>query len=422
MALLQDLVKRQPQGETQQQLIADHQRLNSARLQAADKLLAIAQDQQVQMAVIQVKLNAMRALAQLGDPQMQNALREYCRSLVGNPDKELATTGRLMVFGLDVDALPTGKAEDVPPVLQQLKQLVADIPDDSRVFTMAGQAAVMLQQKGYDDAALEAYRVLGNAFKDSPEPLLAAQAHAMLQRAQTIEVDLNGKLDAMFGGQPNSVQPVMDAIESLLGAESPGSDLLEMLSQVSQLLEISGHYAEASQALALIEKAYQANPDESLGKQAAAQAENGRRRAALIGQPLAVEGVLADGSPFDWSQYQGKVILIDFWATWCGPCLQEIPHMQRNYEAYRDKGFEVVGVNLDDDPAAMKQFLSAQPLPWTTVVSADPNAKGFDNPLAVKCGVDAIPFMLLVGRDGNVHALHVRGEKLDAKLAELLGQ
>ena len=67
MALLEDLVKRQPEGETQQQLIADHQRLNSARLQAANKLLAIAQDQQVQMAVIQVELNAMWVLAQLGN-------------------------------------------------------------------------------------------------------------------------------------------------------------------------------------------------------------------------------------------------------------------------------------------------------------------------------------------------------------------
>jgi thiol-disulfide isomerase/thioredoxin len=280
----------------------------------------------------------------------------------------------------------------------------------------------MLQQSGHDDAALEAYRAIGSAYKDSDKPTLASEARSMLQRAREIEVGLNAKLDDLMASKPDSVQPVMDALRTLLAAEEPGRYLLELSSQVSQLLEISGHYAEAGQAMDMIEKAYRAHPDKQLVQQAATSAENGRRRAALVGQPFAVEGVLADGSPLDWGQYQGKVVLVDFWATWCGPCLQEIPHMQRNYEAYRDKGFEIVGVNLDDDPATMKQFLAAKPLPWTSVVSADPNGAGFNNPLAVKCGVDAIPFMVLVGRDGNVNALHVRGDKLDAKLAELLGK
>ena len=122
-----------------------------------------------------------------------------------------------------------------------------------------------------------------------------------------------------------------------------------MLSQVSQLLEISGHYAEASQALALIEKAYQANPDESLGKQAAAQAKTvaaGPRDRSASGCRGCAGRRLAVGlEPVPGQSHPDRLL-----GHLCGRCLQEIPHMQRNDQAYRDKGFEVVGVNLDDDP------------------------------------------------------------------------
>jgi thiol-disulfide isomerase/thioredoxin len=194
-----------------------------------------------------------------------------------------------------------------------------------------------------------------------------------------------------------------------------------VVSQVAQLLEISGNYREATEAFTLLETTYKDHANQELAKQASARAENGRRRSGLVGQPFTVAGVQADGSPFDWGKYQGKVVLIDFWATWCGPCLQEIPNIDANYKKYKSKGFEVVGVNLDDDSQTVVRFLEVQPLPWATVISTDPNARGFEHPLAIQCGIDAIPFIVLVDRNGKVNALHVRGEKLEQKLAELLG-
>ena len=139
-------------------------------------------------------------------------------------------------------------------------------------------------------------------------------------------------------------------LKALLGIEPPGEYVLNVAAQVAQLLEISGNYKEAGEAFAMLENAYKNSPDEELAKQATARAENGRRRAALLGQTFAVDGTQVDGSPFDWSKYQGKVVLVNFWATWCGPCLQELPNLKKNYENYHDKGFEVVGVNLDEDP------------------------------------------------------------------------
>ena len=425
LAFLQQLQRQQPKGQAQQELLDDFRAIHSARIQAANKLLTESQEKKVRLTATQAKLDAMRALARLGDPKASKELNGFARTVAQDPEPEIANLGRLMLFGMSLETLAGGEMTDVQPLLAELKKLVADQPNAPGVFLLARQAAMMLQQLKHKDAAAEAYQAVGNAYKDSQDPQIAAEVRSMLEQAAVqaleAELDLDGKLRSLLTSQPNSAQPVLDVLKALLGGPSPGGYALTVVSQVAQLLEISGNYKEATEAFTLLENTYKNHADPALAKQATARADNGRRRSALIGQPFVVEGVQADGSPFDWGKYQGKVVLVDFWATWCGPCLQEIPNIDANYKKYKAKGFEVVGVNLDDDPQAVVRFLEVQPLPWTTVLSADDKARGFDHPLAVKCGIDAIPFIVLVDRDGKVNALHVRGEKLEQKLAQLLG-
>jgi thiol-disulfide isomerase/thioredoxin len=424
LAFLDRLQRERPKGQTQQEMLDDYRAIHTARTQAADKLLGASQEKQYRVAATQAKLDALRALARLGDDQAEKDLNAYSRVAAKDADPEIANLGRLMLFGMSLDELSGGEVTDVQPLLANLKQLIADQPNAPGVFMVTRQAAMMLHQLGHKDAAAEAYLTIGNAYKDSPDEQIAAEVRAMLEQAAVqsleVELDLDGKLRALLTGQPDSAQPVFDVFKAMLGSPSPGEYALAVTSQIAQLLEVSGNYKEAGEAFTLLEKTYENHADSSLAAQATARAENGRRRAGLIGQPFTVTGVQADGSPFDWSQYQGKVVLIDFWATWCTPCLQEIPTIDAAYKKFKDQGFEVVGVNLDDERQTVVRFLDIQPLPWTTVVSADPNAQGFENPLAVQCGIDAIPFLVLVGRDGKVDALHVRGEKLEQKLAEML--
>ena len=83
------------------------------------------------------------------------------------------------------------------------------------------------------------------------------------------------------------------------------------------------------------------------------------RRVGLPGNEMQIEAKLLDGTAFDWASYRGKVVLVDFWATWCGPCIGELPNVKENYKKYHDKGFDVVGISLDRSKEPLEKF----PLP-----------------------------------------------------------
>ncbi len=131
--------------------------------------------------------------------------------------------------------------------------------------------------------------------------------------------------------------------------------------------------------------------------------------ANLVGKPLELEGTTVDGQPFDWKQYRGKVVLVDFWATWCGPCVREMPNLLKAYEKYHERGFEVVGISLDQDREALEEFLKEHNIPWVTLF--DEEAGGL-HPMARKYGIRAIPAPILVDRQGKVIHTAARGQTL----------
>lgn len=137
------------------------------------------------------------------------------------------------------------------------------------------------------------------------------------------------------------------------------------------------------------------------------------RRLRLVGQDVDIKGTSLEGKAFDVKEYRGKIVLVDFWATWCAPCRAELPRLRKLYEIYRDKGFEIVGVSTDRNREALEKFQEREKLPW---VCLNEKRVAGDQPLSIHYGVFTVPLCILVDRDGKVLSLEARGEELERLL------
>ncbi|MBS0029151.1 TlpA family protein disulfide reductase [Chitinophaga sp. 2R12] len=121
------------------------------------------------------------------------------------------------------------------------------------------------------------------------------------------------------------------------------------------------------------------------------------------------------GKPVKLSDYRGKYVLLDFWASWCGPCRAENPNVLDNYEKYHSKGLEILGVSLDDKKDAWLKAIKDDGLEWAHVS----DLKGWKNEVAKEYNIRAVPSNFLIDKEGKIVAVDLRGEELTQKLAEI---
>ncbi len=156
-----------------------------------------------------------------------------------------------------------------------------------------------------------------------------------------------------------------------------------------------------------------------LSAAAAKALETVEKRLEAISKPLELAFTAVDGRKVDLAELRGKVVLVDFWATWCGPCMAEVPHVVEAYNKYHDQGFEVVGISLDQEDAVdkLQSVVKAKGMVWPQCLDKKAGKQGF----AEQFGISSIPTMWLINKQGLLVDLNARGalaEKVEKLLIE----
>jgi thiol-disulfide isomerase/thioredoxin len=337
-----------------------------------------------------------------------------------------------------VPPLPEGTPEEMMQFIAGLKQ--ANVRPASRkemIAYMRDVAAVSLQAADkiltqvkpadplHDPAAkmkLESLMMLGRFGDEKAAADMATYAATLInspskdlaKEAQRLVV-VSDAQQILSSGDAKAAEGLVSKTTAMLAADPDDIQTAGLAMQLAGAFEhMPGGEAVAAAAYRSFGPAMAKSSNEQIQKMGESFAGT-LRRLSLPGHPMEISGTLLNGKPFDQKTLAGKVVLVDFWATWCGPCVAEIPNVLEQYEKYHKDGFEVVGISLDQEREALEKFVTEQKLPWP-ILFEEPKGDGWQHPLATFYGISGIPTVVLIGRDGNVITLDARGEKLGERL------
>jgi peroxiredoxin len=242
--------------------------------------------------------------------------------------------------------------------------------------------------------------------------------------------ELVGKIQAKMQAGKNTEADLGDELKSFdaLLAEHKSEktdDVAQILFMKAMLyIQVFENPEKGSEMIKQVQKDF---PETTQGKDAdkvlasiAKQIEGAKIQKELaVGKPFPdFKEKDLNGKPISVSAYKGKILLVDFWATWCGPCVGELPNVLKTYEKYHGKGFEIVGISLDQEEKKLRDFIKSREMPWQQYF----DGKGWQSKLAGTYGIMSIPATYLLDKEGNIAAKNLRGDDLATEVGKLLAK
>lgn len=300
---------------------------------------------------------------------------------------------------------------------------VGEAPDNSILLTAKEQDKIKIEGD-FQNLALEAkitgvewgakyntYMQLISDFSKSQSELMSLQGQVSQEELVKRYMEMKKPMDIYARDEIN---------------KNPGSTFNIILS--NSLMPAAGfvdYPKENVEALKKMSESFQKNyKDSPITKtliEQVAQIESGYKEYEIMksGKKAAPEIIMEspEGNKIRLSSLKGKVVLIDFWASWCGPCRKENPNVVKLYNKYKDKGFTIYSVSLDTDMASWTNAIEQDGLIWPNHVS---DLLGWKTNITTIYGFNAIPHTVLIGKDGNIIDVGLRGDALEKKVAEIL--
>ncbi|UUO06997.1 TlpA family protein disulfide reductase [Blastopirellula sp. J2-11] len=295
--------------------------------------------------------------------------------------------------------------EAMKPLLEE------DLSVDDRLQAAALQLKLLklLMKAGEAERSVELEAALqGLAASDEPRLRTLGEEYAIMF-----------SLDGVSTLEPALQVKRIDAAIAYVLGQAPTKKLLQFAVNCAAFIEPATEYGPAAKAHQKLAEHFLSADDPALEK-GGKKFQLTAKRLSLPGMSMELTGTTMEGKSFDVKQLKGKVILVDFWATWCGPCIAEFPKMKDHYAKYQSHGFEIVGVSIDENREHLQHFLDKNEIPWIILhEEGDEEKQGWKHPVAKQYGISAVPCMILIDADGNVITTQARGEELERRLESL---